>query len=65
MTWEKIQGLLTSARFKGAISLIAALIMYYTPDEIDRIIISLLGLLGISQLVIVPSDGKKKKIMLE
>jgi hypothetical protein len=61
MTWEKMRGFLTSARFKGAISLIAAVIMYYTPDEIDRIIISLLGMLGISQLMIVSSDEKEKK----
>ncbi|MDR1983134.1 MAG: hypothetical protein LBQ08_05070 [Holosporaceae bacterium] len=55
---QKILAIVSSRRFKGAVAVIAAVVMYFTPDNIDNIIISILGVLGISHLVIVP-DGDK------
>lgn len=46
--------LITSPKFKGLVSLIAAVVMYFTPDNIDAIIESLLSAFGISQLVLTP-----------
>ena len=44
--------LITSPRFRGLISAVAAVVMYFTPDHIDRIIEGLLGAFGITDLVI-------------
>lgn len=49
--------LLTNNKFKGIVAIVAAVVMYYTPDEIDKIIEGLLGAFGISQFIISP---KKK-----
>lgn len=49
--------LITNDKFKGIIAIAAAVLMYYTPDEIDKIIEGLLGAFGISQFIISP---KKK-----
>lgn len=51
-----IKEVLTSDRVKGLIAIAAAVVMYYTPDEIDHIIEGLLSVFGISTLVI---GGKK------
>lgn len=48
--------LITSQKVKGIIAIIAAVVMYYTPDEIDRIIEILLGMFGISTLIINDKD---------
>ena len=48
--------IITSPRFKGLVSLVAAVVMYYTPDHIDRIIEGLLGAFGITTLVIDPKQ---------
>lgn len=48
--------LITNDKFKGIIAIAAAVIMYYTPDEIDKIIEGLLGAFGISQFML---DSKK------
>jgi hypothetical protein len=54
--------LLSSSRFKGVVAVVAAVVMYFTPDHIDNIIMTVLGLLGISQLTIVPArpEGKNE-----
>ena len=49
--------LITNEKFKGLVAIIAAVVMYYTPDEIDKIIEGLLGAFGISQFII---TSKKK-----
>lgn len=49
--------LLTNNKVKGIIAIAAAVLMYYTPDEVDKIIEALLGAFGISQFIITP---KKK-----
>lgn len=43
---------ITSPKFKSVVAIVAAVVMYYTPDEVDHIIEALLGALGISTLVI-------------
>lgn len=37
--------------WKGAVALGAAIIMYFTPDHIDNIIIMVLGALGITDIL--------------
>lgn len=37
---------------KGIVAIVAAIIMYYSPESIDKIIEILLGMFGISTLVI-------------
>ena len=53
---NKIINIITSPKFKGLIAVGAAVVMYFTPDEVDHIIEGLLGAFGISTLVI----GDKK-----
>ncbi len=43
---------MTSDKVKGVIALIAAVVMYFTPDNIDAIIEMLLGAFGITCLII-------------
>ena len=54
---NSIISIITSNKFKGLVSVAAAVVMYFTPDEIDHIIEGLLGAFGISALVI--NDKKK------
>jgi hypothetical protein len=49
--------MLSSSKVKGIVSLTAAVVMYFTPDHIDRIIEGLLGGFGITSLLV----GDKKK----
>jgi hypothetical protein len=51
-----MRDILTSSKFKALVSVTAAAVMYFTPDNIDRIIEGLLAAFGISTLVI----GDKK-----
>jgi hypothetical protein len=53
---QLIKNLTTSAKFKGIVSVVAAVVMYFTPDDIDKVIETLLGGFGITTLVI----GDKK-----
>ena len=43
---------LNDERVKGIIAIVAAIVMYFTPDQIDKIIEMCLAGLGISKLVI-------------
>lgn len=47
---NKFQLFLEKPQTKGAIAIIAAIVMYFTPDHIDRIIELLLAAMGIQQL---------------
>lgn len=49
---EKLALFLNDERVKGIIAIVAAVVMYFTPDQIDRIIEVCLAGLGISKLVI-------------
>ena len=51
-----IKEVITSDKLKGIIAIGAAVVMYFTPDEVDHIIEGLLSVFGISELVI----GDKK-----
>jgi hypothetical protein len=51
-----IKEIITSEKTKGAIAIIAAIAMYFTPDEIDRIIEIGLAYLGISRFVLKKED---------
>jgi hypothetical protein len=47
-----MKDLIFSDKTKGIIAIVAAVVMYYVPDHIDRIIESLLGIYGITALTI-------------
>ena len=49
---DKIKAVLNSENTKGVIAIVAAVIMYYTPDHIDRIIKACLMALGIQKFTI-------------
>ena len=43
---------LRDEKTQGIISIVAAVVMYFTPDHIDRIIEAMLGAMGIAKLTI-------------
>jgi hypothetical protein len=47
-----LKDLIFNEKTKGIIAIVAAVVMYYTPDSIDRIIESLLGIYGITALTL-------------
>jgi hypothetical protein len=47
-----LKEIISNEKVKGGIAIIAAIAMYFTPDEIDRIIEIGLAYFGISKLVI-------------
>ena len=49
---EKLAILLNNEKVQGMVAIIAAVVMYYTPDHIDRIIEMCLAGLGVSKLII-------------
>lgn len=54
-----IKDLFISPKIKGIVAIGAAVVMYFTPDEIDHIIEGLLSVFGISTLVIGEKEGEK------
>ena len=57
---DKIINIITSERFKGIVALVAAVVMYFTPDHIDKVIETVLGAFGITALII--GDRKPNEI---
>ena len=53
---EKLKIFIANEKVKGAIAIIAAVIMWFSPDSIDLIIETLLAALGIQKLVVVKKD---------
>jgi hypothetical protein len=51
-TMTNIKEIITNEKVKVGIAIVAAIAMYFTPDEIDRIIEIGLAAFGISKLVI-------------
>jgi hypothetical protein len=51
-----IKDLILSEKAKGIIAITAAIVMYFTPDHIDRIIEAGLTAVGISKLVVKNKD---------
>jgi hypothetical protein len=47
-----MRDLIFSDKTKGIVAILAAIVMFYTPDNIDRIIESLLGIYGITVLTV-------------
>ncbi|GHU12791.1 hypothetical protein FACS189449_07120 [Alphaproteobacteria bacterium] len=47
-----LKDLILSEKTKGTIAIIAAIVMYFTPDCIDAIIQGLLGAYGITELTL-------------
>ena len=48
----KLAILLNNDKIQGIVAIIAAVVMYYTPDHIDKIIEMCLAALGISKLTL-------------
>ncbi len=49
---------ITSEKVSGLLAVIAAIVMYFAPDEIDRIIETFLIAFGIPKLVITKTENK-------
>ncbi len=63
---NKIKELLGSDKVKVIVAVTAAVVMYFTPDNIDKVIETLLVLFGVDRLVLkknedVPPDDKTKE----
>ena len=53
---ENLKSIIENEKVKGAIAIIAAVIMFYTPDHIDAIIEMCLAALGIGKLTLVKKE---------
>ncbi len=53
---ENLKSIIANEKVKGAIAMIAAVVMFFTPDHIDLIIEALLTAFGIQQLVLKKKD---------
>ena len=53
---ESLKSIIENEKVKGAIAIIAAVIMFFTPSHIDIVIESLLAAFGIQQLVLKKKD---------
>jgi O-methyltransferase involved in polyketide biosynthesis len=51
-----LKKLLMSEKTKGIVSMVAAVVMYFTPDDVDRIIESLLAAFGARAMFIKQED---------
>jgi len=49
---NEIKSIITNDKVKGLLAVIAAIVMFYTPDYIDRIIEALLAAFGVEKLII-------------
>jgi hypothetical protein len=47
-----LKDLILNEKTKGIVAIVAAIVCYFTPDHIDRIIESLLGIYGITVLTL-------------
>jgi hypothetical protein len=53
-----LKDLILNDKTKGIITIVAAIITYFTPDHIDVIIESLLGLYGVTVLTLKKKDSE-------
>lgn len=53
---EQLKSIITNEKVKGVIAIVAAIIMFSTPDHIDLIIESLLAAFGIQSLILKKKD---------
>jgi hypothetical protein len=56
---QNLKDLILNDKTKGIIAIVAAIITYFTPDSIDVIIESLLGIYGITVLIIQKKETRK------
>lgn len=49
---DNLKSIIENEKVKGAVAIIAAVIMFFTPSHIDIVIESLLAAFGIQQLVL-------------
>ena len=49
---DDIKKILNNEKVHGAIAIVAAVIMYFTPDHVDMLIETLLGAFGLTKLTI-------------
>jgi hypothetical protein len=56
MKMTSLKTLILNEKTKGIIAIAAAVVMYFTPDHIDRIIESLLGIYGITVLTLTEKE---------
>jgi hypothetical protein len=54
--FENLKETIASDKAKGIVAIVAAGVMYFTPDYIDRIIESLLGIYGVTTLTLKKKD---------
>ena len=54
--FNEIKSIITNDKVKGLLAVIAAIVMFYTPDYIDRIIEALLAAFGIEKLIITKEE---------
>ncbi len=53
---DSLKSIIENEKVKGAVAIVAAVIMFFTPNHIDLIIESLLTAFGIQQLVLKKKD---------
>jgi hypothetical protein len=53
--------ILLSEKTKGIVSIVAAIVMYFTPNDVDRIIESLLAAMGVRAMFIKQNDDSEFK----
>ncbi len=53
---DNLKSIIENEKVKGAVAIIAAVIMFFTPNHIDLIIESLLAAFGIQKLVLKKHD---------
>lgn len=57
MKTNSIGEILNDPKVQGIVSIAAAVVMYFTPDEVDHVIEGLLGLFGIAKLQLKKGDN--------
>jgi hypothetical protein len=51
-----LKEIISNEKVKGGIAIVAAVVMWFTPDHIDKIIESLLGIYGVAVLTLRKKD---------
>lgn len=55
---ESLKSIIENEKVKGAVAIVAAVIMFFTPNHIDAVIEILLGMFGVEKLVITKKSEK-------
>jgi hypothetical protein len=57
--FTNLKNFILSEKTKGIIAIVAAIVMWFTPDHVDRIIELCLAALGVSKLVLKEDSSEK------